>query len=403
MKVGIIKEGKIPPDARVPLIPDQCADIPGRFPVDVVVEPSPVRCYQDEEYREAGVPMSSDLGDCDVLLGIKEVPISMLIPDKTYCFFSHTIKEQPRNRKLLQAILEKNIRLIDYEAMTDEKGNRLIAFGYFAGMVGAHNALFTYGLRTGAFQLKRMCDCHDYAEAKQLYKRLALPPVKIVLTGAGRVGRGAAAVLDDMGIRKVSPLDFLSMAFDEAVYTQIDCTEYAAHSNGRSFEKAHFYAHPEEYHSVFAPYYRVADIMINGIFWDSEAPAFFTEEEMRLEDFHIKVIADITCDIAPESSIPSTLRASSIASPVYGYNPTTGLEDKPFQRHVIDIMAIDNLPSEMPRDSSKAFGEAFIKHILPEFLKSQSDVLERATIAENGELGRHFQYLEGYVGEGLRD
>lgn len=403
MKIGIIREGKIPPDSRVPLIPEQCAEILQNYPVDIVVEPFPGRCYPDELYRGLGIALSENLLACDVLLGVKEVPVGQLIPGKTYFFFSHTIKEQPYNRDMLRAILDKNIKLVDYEVLTDEQGNRLIAFGSFAGMVGAHNGIMAYGRRTGKFSLKRMKDCLDYAEAKTVYRQLNLPPMKVALTGTGRVGQGAATVLQDMGIRRVSPQEFLDEVFAEAVFTQLDPVDYAARKDGTAFNKGDFYQNPHLYKSIFEPYYRVADVMINGIYWDKNAPAFFTKEEMRRPDFNIEMIADITCDIAPDSSIPSTLRSSSIADPVYGYDPATERETEPYQPRSIDVMAIDNLPNELPRDASKAFGRQFIAHVLPELLKGESAMIERATIAENGRLGRYFQYLEGYVrGEEVR-
>lgn len=397
MKIGIIREGKIPPDSRVPLIPSQCKTIIESHQLDIVLQPSPIRCFTDKEYIEQGIPLQEDLLDREVLLGVKEVPIDQLLPHKTYCFFSHTIKKQTYNRKLLQAILAKQIRLIDYEVLTHEKGYRLIAFGRFAGMVGAHNGIMTYGMRTRAFSLKRMKDCYDYAEAKAIYRDLQIPAIKIVLTGTGRVANGAAEVLKDMGIQQVNPKDFLQQSFNEAVFTQLDCVDYAARKDGKAFALNDFFQNPHLYKSIFKPFTSVSDIMINGIYWDNAAPAFFMKEVMQEKDFRIKVIADVTCDIAPVSSIPSTLRASTIANPIFGYDPRSGQETAPFQETAIDMMTIDNLPNELPRDASEAFGQQFMDHILQEFLKSQSDILERATIAENGRLGRHFQYLQDYV------
>lgn len=398
MKIGIIREGKIPPDSRTPLTPEQCAQLIQEQGLQIVVEPSQVRCYPDSEYEALRVPLSTNLDDCDVLMGIKEVPVDHLIPGKTYLFFSHTIKEQAYNRKLLQAVLARNIRLVDYEVMTDEQGRRLIAFGKFAGMVGAHNALWTWGKRSGDFQLPRMKDCFDYEMAKTYYHLIQWPAIKIVVTGSGRVSMGAVEVLNDMGILQVSPDEFLESDFEEAVFTQLVSRHYVERRDGRPFHAREFYAHPEAYQSSFAPYTSTTDIFINGIFWDPRAPAFFTAEDMRRPDFRIRAIADVTCDIAPESSVPSTLRPSSIASPVYGYDPETGFEIPPFQPGGIDVMAIDNLPSEMPRDASRAFGEQFMYHVLPELLRSNSKVIERATVAADGELGAHFQYLRGYVG-----
>lgn len=388
----------MPPDSRVPLTPAQCRKILNQFAVDITVQPSPGRCYPDSEYRAMRIPMADDLADCAVLMGVKEVPIPMLIADKTYLFFSHTIKKQAYNRDLLRSILEKNITLIDYEVLTNEQGKRLIAFGKFAGMVGAHNGLFTYAQRTGAFELKQMKEYHDYADAKSHYDQLRLPPLKIVLTGTGRVGSGAALVLRDMGIREVSADDFLENTYDEAVFTQLRIHNYIRRPDGSTFENQEYYAHPDHFESAFAPFTRVADIMINGIYWDNRAPQFFTKEEMQSPDFRIQVIADVTCDIAPVSSIPSTLRASTIADPVFGYEPHAGVETAPYQEGCIDMMTIDNLPNELPRDASQAFGEQFIEHILPEFFKKESAILERATVARKGQLGPHFQYLAEYVG-----
>ncbi len=399
MKIAIIRERKTPPDARVALTPDQCLYITRNFPVEIIVEPSEVRCFRNEEYRSAGVPMSNDLTDRDVLLGIKEVPVAQLLPNKTYFFFSHTIKEQAYNRKLLQSVLQKNIRLVDYEVLTDAQGRRLIAFGRFAGMVGAHNALYTYGRRTGMFELQRMKDFFDYAEAKRYYKTVKFPTVRIVLTGTGRVGNGAAEVLRDMGIREVKPPEFLEQTFSEAVFTQLNSSDYVCHREDKKFDLKDFYQNPGDYEGMFEPFFKTSDIFINGIYWDKRAPAFFTNDDMLREDFQIRVIADITCDIAPVSSIPSTLRASTIADPIFGYDPETQQETQPHQPHVMDMMTIDNLPSELPRDASRAFGEQFIRAILPELLKDESEVIERATIAANGKLTERYQYLQRYVDE----
>lgn len=398
-KIGIIREGKVPPDARTPLTPHQCEQIIHQFQVEIVAEPSPVRCFKDEEYREAGIPMSENMDDCDILIGVKEVPVDRLIPHKTYLFFSHTIKKQQHNRALLRAVLEKNIRLIDFETITDERGDRLVAFGFFAGKVGAHNALWTYGRRTDLFSLPRMYQAHDYAEVKAAYSTLHLPPVRIVLTGGGRVAAGAIRNLHDIGIHQVSPHDFLNKDFDRPVFTQLFAQDYVQHHSGhRIFNKEHFYAHGEEYNSVFLPYARRADIMINGIYYDKKAPAFFTLEEMADPNFCMQVIADISCDLAPDGSIPCTLRASTIADPVYGFDPRTGQECAPFQPGSVDVMAIDNLPSELPRDASGFFGLQLIDNVLPELLHEQdSAVILRATIARDGRLMPRYEYLSDYV------
>jgi hypothetical protein len=264
-------------------------------------------------------------------------------------------------------------------------------------MVGAHNGVMTYGMRTGEFSLKRLKDCHDYAEALEIYKTVKLPAIKVVLTGTGRVGKGAQKVLEDMGIRQVAPKDFLKNNYQEAVFTQLQCKNYAARKDDKPFEKQDFYDNPKAYKSIFAPYAAKADILINGIYWDNAAPAFFTKEEMRLDDFNIKTIADVTCDIAPVSSIPSTLFASTIAKPIFGYDPKTEDVTAPFGENTIDMMTVDNLPNELPRDASESFGKQFTENILPELLKKKSVILERATVTENGDLGKHFEYLRDYL------
>jgi hypothetical protein len=303
------------------------------------------------------------------------------------------------NKPLLQTILKKHIHLIDYEVMTDNLGRRVIAFGYFAGVVGTHNGFWTYGKRTGTFELPRMKDLHDYAAAKEVYSQLKLPNMKIVLTGTGRVATGAAQVLEDMGVREVSAGDFVKQTFNEPVYTQLVSRDYLKHRDDQIFDKLHFYQHPEEYVSSFKRFSKVADLFINGIYWDNRAPAFFTKEQMAEEDFNIQVIADVTCDIAPVSSVPSTIKASTIADPVFGFDPKTGEETAPFQAHAIDMMTIDNLPSELPRDASTAFGKMYIEQVLPHMLAPNSAMIERATIAQHGRLGPQFGYLYDFVNE----
>jgi len=401
MKIGIIREGKVPPDARVPLTPDQCRLVAAQFEVEVVVQPSPTRCFSDSEYEAAGVVLQEDLSDCDVLLGVKEVPVAQLMAGKTYLFFSHTVKKQPHNRRLLQAILEQKIRLIDFERITDERGDRLIAFGFYAGLVGAHNGLWAYGQRTRLFSLPRMYQCHDYAEVKSHYSQLRLPPLRIVLTGSGRVAFGAIRNLHDMGIHQVSPRDFLKKDFDRPIFTQLFAHDYVQHRDGpRIFDKAHFYAHGDEYVSTFKPYAHRADIFINGIYYDPKAPKFFTLEDMAEEGFSLQVIADISCDIAPNASVPTTIRPSTIAEPVYGIHRYTGQECPPFSAEAVDVMAIDNLPSELPRDSSEFFGRQLMENVLPELLRgSNSPAIRRAVIAEDGHLTESYTYLSDYVFE----
>lgn len=397
MKIGIIREQKTPPDARVPLTPTQVQSINAAGRHEVVVQPSPDRCYTDAEYRAAGVTLQDDLTDCDCLLGVKEVPIEALIAGKRYFFFSHTIKAQPYNRKLLQAILELGIELLDYEVLTRANGSRVIAFGRWAGIVGAHNGLMAAGERWKQYDLPQMKTFTDFAAAKAYYKTLAFPAMKVVLTGGGRVANGAAEVLEAAGFARWTPERFLTETEQGPVFTQLDCVDYAERKTDGGFDLQEFFDHPERYRSRFAPYAQVADVMINGIYWDPAAPAFFSLEDMQSVDFNIRVIADVTCDIAPESSIPSTLFATTIAKPVFGFDVRTGTAGEPYQPYTVDMMTIDNLPNELPRDASAHFGEQFMAEVLPELDQPDSDLLARGRITQDGALTSRFLYLTDYV------
>jgi saccharopine dehydrogenase (NAD+, L-lysine forming) len=398
IKVGLIREGKMPPDKRVPFTPLQVEEISQRFSnVKVNCQASTVRCFNNDEYENVGAEILSSMDQCDILMGIKEVPLAELIENKTYLFFSHTIKKQPYNRKLLQEVIKKRIRLIDYEALKDKQGNRLVAFGRYAGIVGAYNGLWTYGQRFGGFRLRRAYDCFDVNDLKLELRKVVLPPVKIILTGAGRVGRGAMESLDTAGIRKVSPADFLNRRFDEPVYVQLSSADYHTRIQGGHFNREEFHQHPDRYLSHFSDFTKVADLLMAGAFWNPDAPVLFTRDDMMAKEFKIRIIADITCDI--EGSIPSTKRASSIVDPIYDYDPRTDSVQPPLSNeHFVTVMAVDNLPCELPRSASEEFGKDLIDRILkPLFIDDPEGIIERATIAKDGALTENFEYLNDYV------
>jgi alanine dehydrogenase len=398
IKLGIIKEGKVPVDHRVPFTPEETKELSGKFDnVDVVCQTSDVRCYKDGEYENNGIPIVSDVSDCDILMGVKEVPIPNLIPNKTYFFFSHTTKKQPYNRELLRAILDKKIRMVDYENLTDANGTRVVAFGRYAGIVGAYNGVLTYGKRFRLFDIKPAHQCFDMAEMQGEYSKVKFPAIKIVITGGGRVTKGAMEVLDGMKVRKVSPAQLLNERFDEAVYTQLNTRDYNTPKSGGDFVREEFYSNPDKYQGDFLKYARVADLMIAGAFWDPNAPVLFKREDVLKSDFRIKVIADITCDI--EGSIPSTMRPSTIDDPIYDYNPSEGTIEPAFKDEAnITVMAVDNLPCELPRNASEDFGRELIDNVLPHlFGDDAEEVIKRATITENGQLTARFAYLQDYV------
>jgi saccharopine dehydrogenase (NAD+, L-lysine forming) len=399
IKLGVIREGKVPPDKRVPLTPQQCQLVKTKFPqVDVVVQTSAVRAFRDEEYRELGIPVVETLADCDIIIGVKEVNIEDLISSKKFMFFSHTIKKQPYNRKLLLAILEKRIQLIDYEVLKNKQNKRIIGFGRYAGIVGCYNGFRAFGKKHGLYDILGASECHDRLEMEEETKKVVLPNnMKIVLTGFGRVGHGAREVMDLLPITEVSPEEFLTQQFDGPVFTHLDVEDYYARIDGTPFEKQDFYANPNLYKSVFAQYLHVANLYIACHFWSNRSPYIITQEELQNPAVKTTVVADISCDI--QGPIACTIRPSKIAEPVYGYDPATGTETDPWKEGAIAVMAVDNLPCELPKDASEDFGNELIKHVLPcLFGEDPDNVIGRASETDlNGKLTADFAYLQDYV------
>jgi alanine dehydrogenase len=397
MKFGIIKERKNPPDRRVVFTPEELLRVKALYPqANFEVESSDIRVFKDEEYASLGIEVDTDLNDCDVLIGVKEVPVDALISDKTYFFFSHTIKKQPYNRKLLAACLEKNIRLIDHETIVDEKGRRLIGFGRYAGIVGAYNGIRAFGLKYDLFNLAKAETLKDQAQLIERLRRLILPPIKIVLTGHGKVGMGAKEMLDAMKIKQVSVQDYLTKTYDKPVYTQIDVLDYNKRKDGQLLDNNDFYKNPQDYVSDFERFTKVSDIFMAGHFFGNGSPIILTKEILKAPDNKIKVVADISCDV--DGPVACTLRASTIAEPIYGYLPSEHREVHFEDPRAIAVMAVDNLPCELPKDASEGFGEMFFQYVIPAFYNNDADgILQRATICENGQLTEKFKYLQDYV------
>ncbi|MCL6272548.1 NAD(P)-dependent oxidoreductase [Muricauda sp. 2012CJ35-5] len=397
MKFGIIQERKSPPDRRVVLSPKECQNVLSSFPeAQIEVETSPIRVFQDQEYSDLGISVVEHVEACDVLLGVKEVPIDVLIPNKKYFFFSHTIKKQPYNRDLLRAILEKNIELYDHEVITSSKGPRLVAFGRYAGIVGAYNGFRAYGLKFGMYDLPMAETLKDQQALIDELRKIKLPNIKILLTGRGRVGNGSREMLDAMGLKRVNVSEYLKESFDEPVYCQIDASEYNKRKDGVRGNKADFFANPEEYKSNFFRFTEVTDFYIAGHFYGDGAPYLYTREDAKHPDFKIKVVADVSCDI--DGPVASTIKPSTIADPIYGYHPETESEVDFKDPEAIAVMAVDNLPCELPRDASNGFGEAFSKYVIPAFFNNDEDgILERARMTQNGKLTERYAYLQNYV------
>jgi saccharopine dehydrogenase (NAD+, L-lysine forming) len=399
LKVGILRETKNPADRRVPLTPPQIIAMQELYPnVQFFVQPSDFRCYSNEEYEYLDIPMREDLRDCDILLGVKEVDKRTFIPGKTYLFFAHVAKKQPHNIEMFRAMAENNNGLIDFEYLTTDDGQRVVAFGRYAGIVGAYNGLRARGIKTNGFKLKPAYQCHDLDEMWAGLRLIQLKPgLKILLTGNGRVSHGVIETLGVANVVQVEPHDFLTREFDVPVFCQIGPQHYTVHKKGKDFSFSHFVENPHEYDSSFLPFTRVADILMTGHFWDPRSPVFFTKDDMKKSDFKISIIADISCDI--NGAIPSTLRSTTISDPFYAYNPYLEAEEPAFSRMTnITMMTIDNLPGELPRDASLDFGRQLMSNVLHDLLtQTKSPMIERATILHDGELTERYKYLNEYL------
>lgn len=397
--IGVVREGKVPPDKRVPLTPKQCVKLQTIYPhVKVVVQPSPIRAYSDHQYTDLGIEMNEDLSGCDIIMGVKEVNVVDLIPNKKYLFFSHTFKKQPYNRELLRAILDKKIQLIDYEVLKDKKNKRIIGFGRYAGIVGCYNAFLAYGLKHNLYSLKPANQCANRLEVEEELKKVVLPKnTKIVLTGFGRVGHGAEEIMELVPIKEVSPDEFLNQSFNEPVYAHLEAEDYYAPRDGSEFNKANFYSNPETYKSTFKRYLSKADMYIPCHYWSAKADFIFTREDLKAADIRLSVVADISCDI--DGPVACTIRSSKIADPIYGYDPQTETEVDFLTPGAIAVMAVDNLPCELPLDASEHFGDELIKEVFPALVKDDSDhiIARGSQTSLEGQLTPDFSYLDAYV------
>ena len=399
LKVGILRETKNPPDKRVPLTPPQIKALEEIYPhVEFVVQPSSFRCYSDEEYKYLDIPLKEDLRDCDILMGIKEVDKRTFIAGKTYLFFGHVGKKQQQNCEMIKEIIDKGIRLVDYEYLETEKGERVVAFGRYAGIVGAYNGLRASGIKTNTFRLKPAHQCRDLNEMWAGLRLIELKPgLKVLITGHGRVSGGAIETLSICNFIEVDPQDFLKKEFNVPVVCRIGPEHYVKHKTGSDFNFVDFVKHPEDYESSFLPFTGVTDILITGHYWDPRSPVFFTKHDIKGQGFRISVIADISCDL--NGPVPTSIRATTIADPFYGYNRDLDIEEAPFTHPAnITVMSVDNLPGELPRDASGDFGRQLMGSVLNDLLSgNESCLIRRATITREGILTDRFSYLEDYI------
>lgn len=397
LKIALVREEKIPADNRVALTPSQCRWLHKNFPqIKVIVQHSDIRCFTDKEYERGGVEVREDISDCDVMLGIKEVPKEKLISEKKYLFFSHTKKLQPHNQQLFKEILKRNITLIDYECLVHEDGQRVLGFGFFAGIVGAHNGMMAYGKRTGLFNLTSVYSNKDYRHLIHTYFGLKVPNIKVTVTGSGRVAHGVLEVMNLMGITEVETDEYLERKFSYPVYVQLKGADLYTHKELKTYKREHFHQFPEQYRSRFLPYTKCTDVLMNGIYWTENVPRLFETSDVD-ESFSIETIADITDD--EHGSIPINLGDQTIENPVYGVDKITKEKTAAYLPASIDIMAVGNLPNELPRDASQYFGEQLIKYVLEDLVNGESDLITRATLTHRGKITGPFFYMKAYGGE----
>ena len=399
IQIALITERKNPPDKRVAFSPEQCREITRQYPqIEFLIEPSTVRCISDLEYEKLGIRVTEDVQNSGIFFGIKEVPVDYLEDGKTYFFFSHTIKKQAHNRKLLQALLSKGIEMVDYECLLDENGNRTVAFGRFAGIVGAYNGLRMWLMKKSVATLPPASACPNMEDMIGAVRPLvtALGGVKMVVTGTGRVGLGAIEVLETLGLKRLDPQTYLEYTGSEAVYTVLSSRHYLRKENSDDWNEAEFRSHPENYKSEFLQFARCTDVLISCHYWNPSAPALFRMEDIAMPDFRISVISDVTCDIG--GSIPTTIRASSIENPFYDITREDGRENPAFSgEHNITVCAVDNLPCELPYDASIAFGKMLMEHVIPELVSDRRPGMDGATICRKGKLTEKFLFLKDFA------
>ena len=399
MKIALIKETKTPVDNRVALAPKQVAELNKRFPQhEIVVQTSDIRAFSDDEYRAEGVKVVDSLQDCDILFGIKEAKIESLIPDKHYFFFGHIAKMQEYNRPLLQAFMQKHITFCDYEYLVDDKGIRVCAFGWWAGVVGVYYTLRGYGLKHKLYELPKPDRRFTLTQLLDSLKAVELPKVRLLVTGAGRVSQGAQHVLENIGAHKMTEEEYLSdTPIDTLSYCVADVDRLVKRKDGAAFSWTDFTHNAKEYKSDFMRFARKSDVLVCAHFWGPDAPVYLSEDDLRDKDMRIRMIGDVTCDI--KGSIKSTVRPATHDDPYYDYNPITEQDVPAFSTpDGISVMAVDTCPNALAMDTSEYFGSMLMKHVFEPLLKGEhSDVIDRSMILKDGVLTPGFAYLKDFA------
>jgi len=404
-KIAIIRESRSD-DRRTPLVPSHIKELLSTFPnLSISVQPSNHRCFSDQEYEEQGAIITEDLSACNLVLGVKEIEPDLLISSKSYMFFSHTSKIQPDNsataqgtpgmdkKELLKEILKKKITLIDYENMRDDLNRRYLGFGRFAGIVGCYNSLNLYLETLDQKPMPRAYELNSYEKLKDNIGKRDFRNARIIITGDGRVARGSLEFLEFANIQKVLPDEYLQNNNSSAIFCNLPTSAYVSNKDGSIFNLHHFINSPELYISVLDKYMPSTSVLISSHYWDPKSPRLFEKKDIEKNN-NLKVIGDITCDV--NGSIPTTSRSSTIMDPYYYIDRTT-LQEINQHNQALAIMAVDNLPSELPKDSSKEFGDGIVKEVLPYILEKDDGRIKRATITENGYFLPSYKYLTNYI------
>ena len=404
-KIAIIRESRSD-DRRTPLVPAHIKELLSTFSdLSISVQPSEHRCFSDQEYEEQGAIITEDLSACNLVLGVKEIEPDLLIPLKSYMFFSHTSKIQPDNsaaaqgtpgmdkKELLKEILKKKITLIDYENIRDDLSRRYLGFGRFAGIVGCYNSLNLYLETLGQQPMPRAHELNSYEKLKNNIGKRDFGNARIIITGDGRVARGSLEFLKFANIQKVLPDEYLQYNNSSAIFCNLPTSAYVSNKDGNVFDLQHFINSPEMYISVLDKYMPSTSMLISSHYWDPKSPRLFEKKDIEKYN-NLKVIGDITCDV--NGSIPTTSRPSTIIDPYYYIDRTT-LQEINQHNQALAIMAVDNLPSELPKDSSKEFGDGIVKEVLPYILEKDDGRIKRATITKNGYFLPSYKYLTNYI------
>ena len=404
-KIAIIRESRSD-DRRTPLVPAHIKELLSTFSdLSISVQPSEHRCFSDQEYEEQGAIITEDLSACNLVLGVKEIEPDLLIPLKSYMFFSHTSKIQPDNsaaaqgtpgmdkKELLKEILKKKITLIDYENIRDDLSRRYLGFGRFAGIVGCYNSLNLYLETLGQQPMPRAHELNSYEKLKNNIDKRDFGNARIIITGDGRVARGSLEFLKFANIQKVLPDEYLQYNNSSAIFCNLPTSVYVSNKDGNVFDLQHFINSPEMYISVLDKYMPSTSMLISSHYWDPKSPRLFEKKDIEKYN-NLKVIGDITCDV--NGSIPTTSRPSTIIDPYYYIDRTT-LQEINQHNQALAIMAVDNLPSELPKDSSKEFGDGIVKEVLPYILEKDDGRIKRATITKNGYFLPSYKYLTNYI------